>query len=151
LVGDWSLQGIETFTTGHPFTLTVNGTPSNSGETDRPNVVGNWRSVPGGQTLQEWFNTSAFAANAAYTFGNLGRNNLIGPNFENIDCSVVKQGTLFKLKEQPWNLQFRWEFFNVLNHPNFQFPGFTLGTPTFGEITAADNPRQMQVALKVVF
>jgi len=151
LVGDWSLQGIETFTTGHPFNVTVNGDPANAAETDRANVVGNWRSVPGGSTLHEWFNTAAFQPNAPYTFGDLGRNVLIGPRYENIDCALEKQGTLFKIKEQPWNLQFRWEAFNVLNHPNFQFPGGAVATPTFGQITAADDPREMQVALKVVF
>ena len=151
LIGDWSLQGIETFTTGHPFNVTVNGDPANAGQTDRANVVGDWRVVPGGSTPQKWFNTAAFQPNAPYTFGNLGRNSLIGPRYENIDCAVEKQGTLFKAKDQPWNLQFRWEFFNVLNHPNFQFPGGAYGTPTFGQITAADAPRLMQVALKVVF
>ena len=151
LVGDWSLQGIETFTTGHPFTVTVSVDNANAAETDRPNVVGNWAAVPGGSTLHQWFNTAAFQANAPYTFGNLGRNNMIGPNYENIDCSLVKQGRLFAVKDQPWNLQFRWEFFNVLNHPNFQFPGSSLGTPTFGQITAADPARLMQVAMKVVF
>ena len=95
LVGDWSLQGIETFTTGHPFTVTVSVDNANAGETDRPNVVGDWRAVPGGSTLHEWFNTAAFQANLPYTFGNLGRNNMIGPNYENIDCSLMKQGTLF--------------------------------------------------------
>jgi len=95
--------------------------------------------------------TAAFAPNAAYTYGNMGRNAIIGPNYENIDCDVVKQGTLFKVRDQPVNLQFRWEFFNVLNHPNFGFPGGTLGTSTFGQITAADPARLMQVAMKVVF
>jgi hypothetical protein len=140
LIGDWSLQGIETFTTGHPFNVTVNGDPANAGQTDRANVVGNYRAVPGGSTPQMWFNTAAFQPNAPYTFGNLGRNTLIGPSYENIDCDVVKQGTLFKARDQPVNLQFRWEFFNVLNHPNFQFPGGAYGTPTFGQMTAADPP-----------
>jgi len=151
LAGDWSFQGIETFTTGHPFTGTVSVDNANAGETDRPNVVGDWRAVPGGSTPHEWFNTAAFKANLPYTFGNLGRNNLIGPSYENIDCSLMKQGTLFNIRDQPWNLQFRWEVFNVLNHPNFQFPGANLGTPTFGQITAADSPRLMQVGLKLVF
>ena len=151
LVGDWSLQAIETFTTGHPFTVTSSIDNANSGQTNRPDLIGDWRTVPGGQTLQRWFNTAAFARNEPYTFGNLGRNNLIGPNYQNVDCSLVKEGTLFTMKDQPWRLQFRWEFFNVMNHPNFQFPGSTLGTPTFGQITAADPPRLMQVAMKIVF
>jgi hypothetical protein len=49
------------------------------------------------------------------------------------------------------NLQFRWDVFNSFNHHNFQYPGATLGTGTFGHLTAANDPRQMQVALKVIF
>jgi len=56
-----------------------------------------------------------------------------------------------EIKDQPVNIQFRWEIFNILNHPNFGFPGSTLGTPTFGQLTNASNGRKMQVGLKVIF
>jgi hypothetical protein len=149
--GGWSLEGIETFTTGRPFNVTVSNDPANGGQTDRANVVGDWRAVPGGSRPGEWFNTAAFQANRPYTFGNLGRNALIGPNYEDVDCSLGKEATLFTAKDQPWNLQFRAEAFNVLNHTSFGFPGGGLGTPTFGQMTVADSSRKLQMGLKVVF
>jgi hypothetical protein len=151
VLGGWSLGGILTWTTGHPFNITVNGDPANSGQTDRANLVGDPYAVPGGQRVAQWFNTAAFRANRPYTYGNLGRNIMIGPGFFNLDSSLMKEATPFKVKEQPLNIQFRWEFFNILNHPNFGFPGSTLGTPTLGQLTNASNGRKMQVGLKVIF
>ena len=151
ILGGWGLGGILTWTTGRPFNITVNGDPANSGQVDRANLVGDPYAVPGGQRVAQWFNTAAFQANQPYTFGNLGRNSMIGPGFFNLDSSLMKEATLLKVKEQPINIQFRWEFFNILNHPNFGFPGSTFGTPTFGQLTNASNGRKMQVGLKVIF
>ncbi|MCU1258440.1 MAG: Oar protein [Bryobacterales bacterium] len=151
VLGDWSLGGILTLTTGRPFNITVSGDPANSGQTDRANVVGDPYSVPGGSRVAQFFNTAAFAPNAPYTFGNLGRNAVIGPGFENLDCSLMKETTPFKVKDQPVNLQVRWEVFNILNHPNFGFPGNVLGTPTFGQLTYANAGRKMQAGLKLIF
>ncbi len=151
LLGGWSLGGILTLTSGRPFTVTVSGDPANSGQTDRPNLVGAPYAVPGGQSVAEFFNTAAFAPNQPFTYGDLGRNSMIGPGFGNVDCSLMKQATPFTVKDQPVNLQFRWEVFNLFNHPNFGFPGSVLGTPTFGQLTFANDPRLMQVGLKVIF
>lgn len=151
ILGRWSLDSIITLTSGRPFTVTVNGTPSNSGQTDRANIVGNPNDVSGGRTVAHFFNTSAFAANAPYTYGDEQRNSIIGPNYRDLDLSLSKEGTMFKVKDQPVNLQFRWDVFNSFNHPNFQFPGSALGTPTFGKLTGANDPRQMQLALKIIF
>jgi hypothetical protein len=151
VLGDWSFGGILTLTTGRPFNITVNGNPANSGQTDRANLIGDPYAVPGGQTVAKFFNTAAFAPNQPYTFGNLGRNAMIGPGFENLDCSLMKQATPFKVKDQPVNLQFRWEVFNLFNHPNFGFPGNVLGTPTFGQLTYANAGRKMQAGLKFIF
>jgi hypothetical protein len=150
-LGGWSLGGILTLTTGHPFNVTVNGDPANSGQVDRANLVGDAYAVPGGQRVSQWLNTAAFQANAPFTYGNLGRNILTGPGFFNLDSSLMKEATPFKVREQPVLMQFRWEFFNILNHPNFGFPGSTVGTPTFGQLTNAANGRKMQVGLKIIF
>jgi hypothetical protein len=151
LLGGWSLGSILTLTSGRPFTVTVNGDPANSGQTNRANLVGNPYDVPGGQSVAEFFNTAAFAPNQPFTYGNLGRNAIIGPKYANLDASLMKEVTMFSVKDQPVNLQFRWDVFNFFNHPNFQFPGSTYGTPTFGELTSANDPRLMQIALKVIF
>jgi hypothetical protein len=151
VLGDWSAGGILTLTTGRPFNITVNGNPSNSGQTDRANVVGDPYAVPGGQTVSQFFNTAAFAPNQPYTYGNLGRNAIFGPGYANLDFSLLKEATLFNVKDQPVNLQFRWEVFNIFNHPNFGFPGGTLGTPTFGQLTSAAPGRKMQAGLKLIF
>lgn len=150
-LGGWSLGGIVTLTAGRPFNINVNGDPANSGQVDRPDLVGDPNAVPGGRSVGEFFNTAAFQANKPFTYGNLGRNALIGPAFANVDSSLTKQATLFKVAEQPFDLQFRWEFFNIFNHPDFGFPGNTLGTPTFGQLTSASPGRKMQAGVKLIF
>ena len=149
--GGWSFGGILTVTTGHPYNITVNGDPANAGQTDRANLVGNPNAVPGGSSVAEFFNTAAFQANQPYTYGNLGRNAMIGPGFSNLDCSLMKEATPFKIKDHAVDAQFRWEVFNLLNHPNFGFPGGAVGTPTFGQLTSAAEGRKMQVGLKFIF
>jgi hypothetical protein len=151
ILGGWSLDSIVTVTSGRPFTVTVNGTPSNSGQTDRANIVGDPNAVSGGRTVAHFFNTSAFAANAPYTYGNERRNSIIGPDYSDLDFALEKEAQLFSMKDQPVSLQFRWDVFDVFNHPTFGFPGNVLGTPTFGQLTSANNPRQMQLALKLIW
>jgi hypothetical protein len=151
VLGGWGLDSIVTLTGGRPFTVTVNGTPSNSGQTDRANIVGDPNAVPGGRRVAEFFNTAAFAANAPYTYGNEQRNSIIGPDYTDVDFALSKEGSLFKVKDQPVNLQFRWDVFDALNHATFGFPGNVLGTSTFGQLTSANSPRQMQLALKLIF
>ena len=131
--------------------MTVNGNPSNSGQTDRANIVGDPNSVSGGRTVAKFFNTAAFAPNAPYTYGNEQRNSILGPNYKDLDFSLSKESSLFDVKADNLKLQFRWDVFNAFNHPNFGSPGNVLGTPTFGQLTFANDPRQMQLALKVIF
>ncbi len=150
-LGGWSLGGIVTLTTGRPFNITVNGDPANSGQTNRADLVGDPNAVPGGRSVAQFFNRAAFQANRPFTHGNLGRNAVVGPKFGNVDSSLMKRATLFKAADHPLDIQFRWEFFNILNHPNFGFPGGTIGTPTFGQLTNAGPGRKMQVGLKLVF
>jgi hypothetical protein len=119
-------------------------------------VVGNPNNGP--RQWNAWFNTAAFAPAAAGTFGNAGRNTIIGPGNNGADFSVVK---LTRINERV-HLQFRSEFFNIFNHPNFGLPNATVNSSGFGAITstpdvAAANPlgdggpRQVQFALKLVF
>src|SRR6266852_412004 len=87
------------------------------------------------QKGQQWFNTQAFVANALGTFGTSSRILMIGPGVANIDFSVVK---IFPIHKGPFAetqaLHFRAEFFNVLNHANFNNPNATVTASTFGRV-----------------
>ncbi|MGI8732130.1 MAG: TonB-dependent receptor domain-containing protein [Pyrinomonadaceae bacterium] len=154
LLTGWQSFGIVTLQSGRPFTVALLSEIDNSGTgrsilgfgaNDRPNVVGDPNSGSG--SLERWFNTSAFAFPAPGTFGNAGRNILDGPGFQNVNASLVKNTNL----TERVNLQFRAEVFNLFNHPNFNLPDNFLGSPTFGRITSARDPRHIQFGLKLLF
>ena len=154
LVNGWETFGIVTLQSGRPFTVALLPEIDNSGTgrsilgfgaNDRPNVTGNGElSNP---TTDQWFNTAAFAFPFPGTFGNAGRNILEGPGFQNVNLSILKN-TRFN---ERFNVQFRAEAFNLFNHPNFNLPDNFLGSPTFGRITSARDPRHIQFGLKLLF
>ncbi|HZS56926.1 MAG TPA: carboxypeptidase regulatory-like domain-containing protein [Bryobacteraceae bacterium] len=158
LVNGWELAGIVTLQTGQPFSVLTGLNNSRTGEgNDRPNVITNPNS--GSHTVEQWFDTAAFVPNAILTFGNAGRNIVTGPGFDDVDFSVIKN-THFGEKT---NLQFRAEFFNLFNHPNFAIPNNVESAPSFGAVyetpdVAQNNvglgsggPRLIQLALKLMF
>jgi len=121
---------------------------SNTADTSTwTNLIGNPNSgAP--HTIYKWFNTSAFAAPAPFTFGNEGRDVIEGPGVNNWDLSVFK---IFRIDEKK-QLQFRTEFFNAFNHSQFQLPGATFGTAAFAQITATSHdPRDVQMSLKFLW
>jgi hypothetical protein len=154
VLSGWETHGIITLQTGRPFTVALLSELDNSGTgrsilgfgaNDRPNIVGNPElSNP---TPDRWFNTAAFAFPPQGTFGNAGRNILDGPGFQNVNASLMKNTSL----TERLNLQFRAEIFNLLNHPNFNLPDNFLGSPTFGRISSARDPRHIQFGLKLLF
>ena len=119
-----------------------------------------------------WFNPNCFVPAPFGTYGNAGRDTIIGPNLWNMDASLAKDWRVSTVSEQ-LRVQFRVEAFNVLNHPSFQNPngasaspfnpnpaGFNPADPnsgvapngSVGRINATNSqPRQIQLALKVVF
>jgi hypothetical protein len=146
LVRGWQVSGILSLQTGSPVTPYFTANISNTfGGTDRPNVVGDPNNGP--QTVSQWFNRSAFAAPAAGTFGNAGRNIIGGPSLANLDFSISRA---FKIHER-FSLQFRGEIFNALNHSNFTLPLATVDGAGYGQITSAADPRQIQFGLKLNF
>jgi hypothetical protein len=146
VLGNWQVNGILTLQTGLPITPVLATDNSNTGLfTDRPDRVGDPNTGP--NTVSQWFNTAAFTTPPQYSYGNSGRNIIDGPPIKNFDLSLFKN---FVVKEG-LNVQFRSEFFNVLNHPNFDPPGTTFGTSSFGVISSAGDPRQIQFALKLLF
>ncbi|HLY18535.1 MAG TPA: TonB-dependent receptor [Bryobacteraceae bacterium] len=150
----WQTFGILQAQTGQPFTVSLLPDDDNSntgidslgfGANDRPNVVGNAKlSNP---TATEWFNTSAFVIPPYGTFGNSGRNTVRGPGLATLDLSLVKNTAI----RESAALQFRVETFNLLNRTNFGLPDNFIGSPTFGQILSAGNPRRLQLALKLLF
>jgi hypothetical protein len=95
----------------------------------------------------EWGRRAATAAGMAGTFGNAGRNILEGPGFQSVNVSIVKN-TAFT---EHFTMQFRTEFFNLLDHNNFDLPDNFVGSPTFGQVVSAENPRRIQFGLKFLF
>ena len=147
LFGGWTVAGITTFSAGQPVNLSVQGNPSNTGGPDRPDVIGSWKLSGSERTLERWFNTSAFARNGQFAFGNSGRNLIEGPGTVNFDFAVYKE---FAMKER-LRLQFRVEAFNATNTPQFGVPNAQVGNPNFGIITIAERPRNLQLGLKFLF
>ncbi len=146
VLGGWQVNGITSIQSGLPFTPTANSPTVNTGTASRPDLIGD-----GGldeQTVDRWFDTSAFATPAQFTYGNAGRNILYGPGRVNFDFSLFKQ---FSITEA-LNLQFRTEFFNLFNTPQFDLPNAAIGASNAGTITGiVGTPRQIQFGLKLVF
>ncbi|HXN21754.1 MAG TPA: carboxypeptidase regulatory-like domain-containing protein [Candidatus Dormibacteraeota bacterium] len=144
----WQAQGIFTAQDGLPFTVLDGRDQSNTGDTqDRPNLVGNPNSHGFKPSVQKFFDTTAFRLQPQFTFGNEGRNILRGPQLWNLDFSLAKNTSITERQR----LEFRAECFNILNHPNFNFPDRTLSSLTFGRIFSAQDPRVIQFGLKYIF
>jgi len=146
VVGGWEASGILTLQSGRPFTALVSTDVSNVlGNVDRPNLVGD--ATAGPKPVLQGINVRAFRWVTPGTFGNEGRNVLIGPGWKTVDFMLSR---VFTVTER-LSIQFRAESFNIANHPNFDLPSQTFGVPGFGSITSAQAPRQNQFALKARF
>jgi hypothetical protein len=157
-LGGWQVGGIYTLESGSPFTVNLTSDVANNGEptatqsniSERPNLVCNPNSGP--KTPAQWFNTSCFAAPAASTYGNAGRDIVTGPATNNFDATFQKN---FAIRENI-QLQFRADMFDFFNHPNFNQPNRFFQAPTakpftFGTITSANDPRVTQLSLRLAF
>ncbi len=150
--GNWQVNLILIFQTGLPFTPSLASPVANTGTGSRPNRVGN--AGVNNPTLTRWFNTALdtsgapWATPALYTFGNSGRGVLRAPGRTNVDFSVFKE---FPVTERI-RLQFRSEFFNIFNHPQFDLPNTNIGTDVAGTISGTvGTPRDIQFGLRIVF
>jgi hypothetical protein len=150
LVKGWQLAVILQSQSGNPFNIvTSNSTVNGVANTLRPDVTGQ---IDTFGNVERWFDTTAFTPVAR--FGNLGRNVVIGPGFDNTDFSIIKNTNL----SNDIRVQLRVEFFDVFNHANFGRPGNVVATPAFGRITSTRFPtgesgssRQVQLAVKLLF
>jgi hypothetical protein len=155
------LQGIVTAESGQPFTPTLspgddNSNTGNSGQqagSDRPNVIGNPNAAVNPvtkartRTTDQWFNTAAFAVAPPNTFGDAGRNSLIGPDYSSFDLSLSRRFTLHDRTTATFEAQ----SFNLLNHPSYSLPNPYADQASFGTISSATDPRQLQFALRLAF
>ncbi|MEP7361621.1 MAG: TonB-dependent receptor [Acidobacteriota bacterium] len=153
VAGNWQINGIFTVGTGVPLALTAANTSGLYSALERPNVVGD-AALSGSRStsekLQRWFNTAAFAQPAPFTLGNAPRTlpNVRAPGTKGVDFSLFKN---FPFGERRY-VEFRAEFFNLTNTPNFGLPGVAANVGTFGVIsTQANSPRQIQFGLKIYF
>jgi hypothetical protein len=148
---NWSFSGIITLQDGTPVNPVYFATDfANSGTPNRPNVVpGQKIALPRDQqTADHFFNTAAFSDPAPFTFGDAGRDIIIGPGNNNFDLALLRR---FAVHERQ-AIEFRVEAFNAFNHPNWGIPGpYPDFGPFFGKIFSAGEPRRMQFALRYQF
>jgi hypothetical protein len=101
-------------------------------------------------SIDRYFDPTAFTVPVAGTLGSVGRNVLTGPGYSGIDLALIKNTRVPSIAES-FNVQFRAEFFNLLNHINFGQPNTNVSAPTAGQIRSASAARQIQFALKLLF
>ena len=156
LLDGWQVNGITTLLSGFPFTPQIGANRSGDGNTrnpDRPNLNPSFAGPVLLKKQTQWFDPSAFSMPTARTWGSLGRGTLRGPGLEAVDLSLIKNTSL----NERVGLQFRAEFFNVLNHTNLGAPNQIVFTgasvsPSAGLITStATTSRQIQLGLKLTY
>ena len=148
---NWQLGTVLTFQDGTPLNPAYYFSDfANTGTPNRPNVVpGQSVSLPASQrSVAQYFNINAFSDPAPYTLGDAGRDIIAGPGNEVVDLSIQRK---FPLSDR-MNLNFRGEFYNSFNHPNFGIPlPYPDFTGLFGRIFGVGDPRRIQFALRLEF
>jgi outer membrane receptor protein involved in Fe transport len=167
IVGGWRVSSVFEFHTGIPFTPVIQGSvaagsagcsynPANGGTCLDPALYSSLNAYDfnngevstllpnetcngnmSNPTITKWFNTSCFVNPAPGTFGNTGRNTLIGPGFADVDFSVAKDFPLHF--REGMSLQVRADITNLFNHPNFANPNASVGESNFGTITSVED------------
>jgi len=150
VAGGWQVNVIEKITSGFPLFIVTSNNQSGvtfASNTIRPDQVCNGKKD--GTDIGQFFDTGCFVDPVAGGLGNASRTPLYGPGFVNTDFSAVKQ---FQLPREGMHLEFRAEFFNLFNHPQFFTPGQDAASSDFGIISrTVNNPRLIQFALKFSF
>jgi hypothetical protein len=158
LAGGWTVSGIETINSGFPFTPQLGFNPTRNGDSRNP-IRPSWNPAFKGNVIvgspAEYFNPNAFVVPPAGTYGNVGRDTLIGPGMAELDFSLLKNTQI----SENLRVQFRAEFFNLLNRANFATPNTIVfssasatPSPTAGLITSTSTTsRQIQFGLKLLF
>jgi hypothetical protein len=166
LLGDWNINLIERISSGFPVPIidsnNTSGTTFNTGGNDnnwiRPNELPNCNPYATNHSKYQWINASCFAAPLAGELGNATRMPVTGPDYVNSDFSLIKD---FPLPMREMGLNFRAEFFNLFNHPEYGMPinDINYNSPPSGTVSSSfgyvnstvNNPRLIQLALKLSF
>jgi hypothetical protein len=160
VIGNWQISSIINANTGEPLNVffTPNSVTDVTGRIPdyrglsvaRPNLIGDPTGTSGPAMLDNYFNKAAFQIpTPQQAWGNLGRNAFRAPSLTQWDLAVHKE---FPLRfREGMNIQFRSEFFNVLNHTNFRWPDCNFSNASFGTIRSTYPARQIQFGLKVLF
>jgi outer membrane receptor protein involved in Fe transport len=145
ILGGWLVSGIYSARSGRAFTATQANNNVGADHTGLPNLTGDPK---GPQTVEQWFNVSAFTRVPSGTFGNAGRNILRGPGWITFDMSLQRRIDVTTRV----NATLRWDVFNLFNRANFGLPTGDITSATAGVIsTLAGDPRVMQFSLRVAF
>jgi hypothetical protein len=150
LLGGWEIANVIALESGTPNTInnsTGDVAGVNSDFNQAANRLSGCSANNAPRDVAEWFNTACFVDAAAGTFGTAGRNSVWGPPAKNWDFALYKSGAI----TERFRYQFRAEFFNFLNHPSFNGIGTGVGGGNFGQITGANDPREIQFGLKLNF
>lgn len=151
IIGGWQFNGITTFQSGTPLTITANNTAGLFNPLTRPNTNGKDPRLGGkvDERLNKYFDTSVYSQPAAFTFGNVGPTvNIRNDGVRNFDLSLFKQ---FAPTER-MRVQFRVEALNAFNTPRFGSPTTSVTSTNYGQITSqANSPRQLQFGLKILW
>jgi hypothetical protein len=149
VLGGWRIGLQQTAQSGPPFTVVMSADTTNAFPAGplRPNLLRDPSLPSNRRTIVRWFDTDAFAAPAQFTFGDSPRSVLRGAPLVTTDITLEKR---FQLTEQ-WTFDLRGEFYNMLNHTNFNIPGFTYGAADFGVVSSARPGRSAQLAARLTF
>lgn len=158
VAGGWRVSSIFQWHSGLPFTVVVNGQAAQAIDPGLDSALGNGTTLypdligdpnASGQTLAQWFNPAAYQNPADGTFGDSGRNTLVGPHYSDFDFSIAK---MFSLHWEGVNLEVRGDMFNAFNHINYANPNAALGASNFGAVTGTvGGNRIIQIGAHIRF
>ena len=156
VLGGWEIAGFVSYASGHPYNIISGSDVAVVGDNFNQNTdrISGCNPNSGPHSRTQWFDSHCFQSPASGTFGNAGRNSVWGPGAGNWDFALYKNGPI----TERFRYQFRAEFFNILNHPSFNCDSCvdhsnnnTLGDTSFGQLTGANDPREIQLALRLMF
>ena len=150
LTRGWQVSGILVAQTGSPFSVLMSCADVNAeGNNCRPDRLSSGVLPSSQRSIDEWFNTAAFAIPSTPAWGNSGRNILRAPGTVNVDFALSR--AFYPGAHEDRRIQVRSEFFNALNHTNFSVPVNSIDSPAFGTITSAMPGREIQFGARLEF